>query len=336
LLKLCHYLCFNRGDFGTQLRLALISLPAAGDVAEMHGLAGFAYEECHLMREGEREARTALEMKASDAWAQHALAHVLLTEARMGEGVAFLEGATGGWGALNSFMSGHNWWHLTLFYLSQGRGEAVLRAYDDHVWGAADKDYSQDQVGAVSLLARAEMAGIDVGGRWGELAERIAARGPDAEQPFLALQYLYALCRAGRVEAPALLAAIRRRAETAPAFAHGAWAEAGLPAAEGLAAQLAGAHPRAVAELGAALPRLSAIGGSHAQRDLFEQIWLAALMADGRWSAAQDVLERRRMYDPDGVVVNRQLGQTYDALGLPAQAAAARERADAAAASLAA
>jgi hypothetical protein len=182
-------------------------------------------------------------------------------------------------------------------------------------------------VGAVSLLARAEMAGIDVGARWAELAGRIAARGPDAEQPFLALQYLYALVRAERAEAPALLAAIRGRAETAPAFALGAWADAALPAAEGLAAQLVGAHPRAVAELGAALPRLSEIGGSHAQRDLFEQVWLAALMSDGRWSAAQDVLERRRGYDPDGVVVNTQLGRAYDALGLPAQAAAARERA---------
>jgi hypothetical protein len=329
LLKLCHYLCFNRGDFGTQLRQALISLPAAADVPEMHGLAAFAYEECHLMRDAERAARTALERKPSDAWAQHALAHVLLTEARTDEGVAFLGGASRGWGGLNSFMSGHNWWHLCLFYLSQGRGAAVLDAYDAHVWGAADQDYSQDQVGAVSLLARAEMAGIDVGERWEALAARIAARGADVEQPFLALQYLYALCRAARVEAPTLLAAIRARAAAAPAFARTAWAEAALPAAEGIAAHLAGAQPKAAAELAAALPQLAAIGGSHAQRDLFEQIWLAALVADGRWSAAQNLLEHRRAYDPNGVPLNRLLARAYDALGLPAQAAEARERADA-------
>ncbi len=336
MLKLCQYLAFNRGDFGRQLRLALGSLDAAADVPEMHGIAAFGYEECHLMREGEREARLALQLKPTDAWAQHALAHVMVTEGRVAEGVRFLEGATGGWGSLNSFMAGHNWWHLCLFYLSQGRGEAVLAAYDAHVWGGADKSFSQDQVGAVSLLARAEMAGIDVGERWAEVAERIARRGVDVEQPFLALQYLYALVRAERVEAPALLAAIRQRAASAPGFAHAAWADAALPAAEGLAAHLAGVHPKAVAELGAALPRLAEIGGSHAQRDLFEQIWLAALIADGRWSAAQDVLERRRTYDPDGVPLNRQLASVYDALGLPAQAAEARGRAEAAATRLAA
>jgi hypothetical protein len=225
-------------------------------------------------------------------------------------------------------MATHNWWHLCLFYLSQGRGEAVLRAFDAHCW-AGDKDYSQDQVGAVSLLARAELAGIDVGGRWGEVAERIAARGLDVEQPFLALQYLYALIRAGRAEAPALLEAIRRRAVAAPTFAHAAWAEAAVPAAEGVAAWLAGEHPTAIRALGAALPRLPQIGGSHAQRDLFEQIWLAALIADGRWSDAQQALEQRRASDPDGAPVNLLLARAYGALDLPAQAAVARTRAEA-------
>jgi len=328
MAKLCQYLAFIRGDFPRMLRLSLTSLPAAEDVAEAHGMAAFGYEECHLLADGERAARRALDMRPSDPWAQHALAHVMITEGRIDEGARFLEGAAEGWGGLNSFMATHNWWHLGLFYLSQGRGEAVLAAYDDHCW-TGDKDYSQDQVGAVSLLVRAELAGIDVGGRWGELAERIAARGPDVEQPFLALQYLYALIRAGRAEAPALLAAIRGRAVAAPAFARAAWAEAALPAAEGVAAYLAGEPAAAVRELGASLPRLQQIGGSHAQRDLFEQVWLAALIADRRWSEAQQALERRRAFDPDGAPVNRLLARAYDALELPAQAAVARARAEA-------
>lgn len=328
MLKLCQYLAFNRGDAPSMLRLALVSLPQAEDVAQMHGMAAFGYEECHLLADAERAARQALEMYAGDPWAQHALAHVMITEGRIDQGARFLEGAAGGWGELNSFMATHNWWHLGLFYLSQGRGEAVLRAYDAHCW-AGDKDYSQDQVGAVSLLARAELAGLDVGERWGEVAERIAARGIDVEHPFLALQYLYALIRAGRAEAPALLAAIRQRAAAAPDFARGAWNAAALPVAEGFAAYLAGQHPAAVRELQQALPHLPQIGGSHAQRDLFEQVWLAALMADGRWSQAQQALEQRRASDPDGAVVNAQLARVYAGLGLPAQAAEARGRAEA-------
>jgi hypothetical protein len=328
MVKLCQYLAFTRGDFAGMLRIALSSLPAAEDVAQMHGMAAFGYEECHLLADAERAARRALEMRRAEPWAHHALAHVMITQGRIDEGARFLEGASETWEGLNSFMATHNWWHLCLFYLSQGRGEAVLRAFDAHCW-AGDKNYSQDQVGAVSLLARAELAGIDVGGRWGEVAQRIAARGIDDEQPFLALQYLYALIRAGRAEAPALLAAIRQRAATAPAFARGAWADAALPAAQGLAAYLAGEHPAAIRELGAALPQLSQIGGSHAQRDLFEQIWLAALVEDGRWGDAQQALERRRAFDPDGAPLNLMLARTYAALELPAQAATARARAEA-------
>jgi hypothetical protein len=328
MVKLCQYLAFNRGDFAGMLRLALGALPAAEDVAQMHAMAAFGYEECHLLADAERAARRALEMRRDEPWAQHALAHVMITQGRIDEGARFLEGVTEGWSGLNSFMATHNWWHLCLFYLSQGREAAVLRAFDDHCW-AGDKDYSQDQVGAVSLLARAELAGLDVGERWGEVAERIAARGIDVEQPFLALQYLYALIRAGRAESPALLAAIRRRAAASPDFARSAWTDAALPAAEGIAAYLADEHPAAIRELGAALPRLPRIGGSHAQRDLFEQIWLGALIADSRWNDAQQALERRRASDPDGAPLNRMLARTYDALELPRQAAEARARAEA-------
>jgi len=335
MVKLAQYLAFNRGDFPRMLRIALEALPAAGDVAQMHGMAAFGYEECHLLADAERAGRRALELRRDEPWAQHALAHVMITQGRIDEGARFLERAAPGWDGLNSFMATHNWWHLGLFYLSQGRGEAVLAAFDAHCW-AGDKDYSQDQVGAVSLLARAELAGIDVGARWGEVAERIAARGIDTEHPFLALQYLYALIRAGRAEAPALLTAIRQRAAAAPAFARPAWQGAALPAAEGIAAYLAGQHPDAVRELGAALPHLQQIGGSHAQRDLFEQVWLAAVIADGRWSEAQQALERRRAFDPDGAPLNRLLARTYAALDLPARAAEARARAEATSAKYAA
>ena len=77
-----------------------------------------------------------------------------------------------------------------------------------------------------------------------------------------------------------------------------------------------------------ALPRMSECGGSHAQRDLFEQIHLDALVKDGRASSAQQVLEMRRTYDPDGVPLNMLLGDVYDQTGLPDLAAEARARAN--------
>jgi predicted Zn-dependent protease len=326
MVKLHQYHAFNLGDFPEMLRIAEAAIAANENVAQMHGMHAFALEQCHLLPEAEAAARAALALQATEPWAHHALAHVMLTQGRIDEGAAFLEGVAAGWEPLNSFIYTHNWWHLALFYLSQGRGEAARAVYDERVW-ARVKSYSQDQVGAVSLLARLEFAGVEVGDRWDELADHLAVRAADTVQPFLSLQYLYGLARAGRPQAEVLVAAIRERAAATPAFAREAWADVALPAAEGLEAFLAGDAAAAVRKLGAVLPRMVEIGGSHAQRDLFEQIYLEALLADGRWTRAQQVLEQRRAFDPDGAPLNRKLAHVYATLGLPRQAAQAARRA---------
>jgi hypothetical protein len=74
---------------------------------------------------------------------------------------------------------------------------------------------------------------------------------------------------------------------------------------------------------------MAEIGGSHAQRDLFEQINLDAMIRSGRIAAALQVLEMRRMYDHDGVPVNRALAHVYAASGLPDLSSQARARAEA-------
>lgn len=325
ILKLRQYHDFNRGDAPAMLRAAAAVAAANADVAHFHGMMAFAYEQCHLLEEAEVAARQALALKAKEPWAQHALAHVMLTQGRIDEGATFLESVRDTWTGLNSFMDTHLWWHLALFYLSQGRADAALAIHDRHCW-TQDKDYSQDQVGAVSLLARLELAGVDVGDRWSDLADHLARRGPDVVQPFLTLQYLYGLARAGRPEAKPLLEAVRRQATEGPDFMRETWREVALPAAEALVAYAAGDFEAAIRGLRAALPRMIEVGGSHAQRDLFEQIALDAAIRAGRLGQAQQVLELRRGFDPDGVPLNRALGEIYQRLGLPDQAAKARAR----------
>ena len=116
----------------------------------------------------------------------------MLTEGRVEEGIAFLESVSASWRDLNSFMYTHNWWHLALFYLSKGRNEDALEIYDNHVWGI-EKNYSQDQIGATSLLARIEFSGVNVAGRWEDLAKYISKRSKDTTNPFNTMQYLFAL-----------------------------------------------------------------------------------------------------------------------------------------------
>ncbi len=119
--------------------------------------------------------------------------------------------------------------------------------------------------------------------------------------PFLTLQYLYGLARAGRPEASVLLAQVRQAADTAPPFAREVWREVALPGCEGLYAYAHGDYGAAWHHLVASVPRMAEAGGSHAQRDLFEQILLDTAIRSGRRAAAQQLLELRRRADPDGV-----------------------------------
>ena len=314
-LKLGQYLSFNLGDSPAMLRLALAVQDTAADVPYLHGMTAFAYEQCHLLREAEGAARRAIGMCRKEPWAQHALAHVMITEGRIEEGRAFMQDASATWVGLNSFMETHNWWHLALFLIEQGRDDEALALYDAHVWGVC-KEYSQDQIGAVSLLARLELAGVDVGDRWQDVALYLAPRTHDQVQPFLDLQYLYGLARAGRPEADELLRAVEAFAPQAPTLTRATWTRVAVPACRGLLAYARGEVSRAVDELGIALPRLVEIGGSHAQRDLFEQVYVAALVKSGQLAAAQNLLQPRANASPESLRLKRQLAPVYAGLGL--------------------
>ncbi len=326
IAKTQQYFEFNRGNSPAMLRIALKAMERNADVPYVHGMAAFAYEQCHLLDQAEQAARRALQMRHKEPWAQHALAHVMLTRGLIDEGAGLLEETADTWVDLNSFMITHLWWHLALFYLSQGRRASTLDVYDQHCWGVA-KDYSQDQIGAVSLLARMELAGIDVGSRWQDLGDHLAARECDTVQPFLTLQYLYGLARANKPEASALLEAVRRATAAAPAHTREVWRDVALPACEALYAYARGDYECAWRRLSVALPRMLEVGGSHAQRDLFEQFFLESAIRSGRSVIAQQILELRRRSDPGGVPINVALASVYASLGLRSLADEARARA---------
>lgn len=325
-IKLGQYHAFNLGDSAAMLRLALAARHAAADIAWLHGLLAFGFEQCHQLAEAEGAARRALAMRASEPWAEHALAHLMLTDGRLREGAAFLQQASPPWQRLTSFMRCHNAWHLALFHIELGEDDAALALYDGEVWGV-DKGYSQDQVGAVSLLARLELAGVDVGSRWQGLADHLTARVSDQVQPFLDLQYLYGLARAGRPEADRLFINLQRHAARVPAPWRAAWQRVAMPAARGLLAHARGmaephaAHwPEAAEQLALALPQLASIGGSHAQRDLFEQVYVDALQRSGALGGVLNLLQPKANAAPASVRLRRRVGAVRSGLGLALQA----------------
>lgn len=320
-LKLGQYLAFNIGDSLSMLRMANLCEQANQDIHHFHSMNAFAFEQCHLLDDAKASAQSALALYPEDPWAHHALAHIYLTTGQIDEGLQRLTQHSPSWSGLNSFMYTHNWWHLGLFHISRGDFQAALAIFDDHLW-TQEKTYSQDQIGAVSYLARLEMAGIDVGNRWLEPADYIVKRGADVTLPFLSVQYYLGLLRANRTEAKDLFAAIKNKSETSKT-----WQTSALPLARGIQA-MANNDPRlATIYFKKAMASLQGLGGSHAQRDLFDQLYLEAVIKSGQFNTAQQILELRRTFDKNSVPINMALADIYSQNGLDTLANIAAKRA---------
>jgi tetratricopeptide (TPR) repeat protein len=326
--KLGQLHAFNQGDAEALLRIGEHLFAANPDNHFVRGMYAFGLEECNRLDEAEAQARRAIEMQRKDPWAHHALAHCLESRGRLLDGVAFLRSVADTWEDCNSFMYTHNWWHLALFLIDLDRPSEALTLFDTRVWGVC-REFSEDQINAISLLARLELRGVDVGERWADVASCLEGRLHDHFVPFLDLQYLYALARAGKQSAVTeMLASLEDRGEQAKPFEHEAWADCAVPAAHGLAAHARGEHAEAARLLGQAMPHLRPIGGSIAQRALFGAIHLDALIRSGWNDAALKILQVDERERPTVPSTKRALADLYRKLGRAEQAMTANYQAE--------
>ncbi|MBX9947326.1 MAG: tetratricopeptide repeat protein [Reyranella sp.] len=326
--KLAQLHAFNRGDAETLLDVGERLAAANADNRFVWAMQAFGLEECNRLDEAEAVARKALAIDRRDPWAHHAIAHCLESHGRMLEGVAFLEEMSDTWEGCNSFMYTHNWWHLALFLIDLDRTDEALALYDRRVWGVW-KEFCEDQINAVSLLARLELRGVDVGDRWTDLATYLKPRLHEHFSAFLDLQYLYGLARAGEQSAVTeMLASLEDRAERARPFEREAWADCAVPAAHGLAAHASGDHAEAARLLGRAMPHLASIGGSIAQRGLFGAIHLDALVRAGWNDAALALLQADERERPTVPWTKRALAGLYRRVGRTEQALGAEYQAE--------
>jgi hypothetical protein len=217
-------------------------------------------------------------MNRHDPWVHHAIAHVMETQRRFDEGIAWMESFADTWENCNSMLYTHNWWHIALYYLEQGNAEKVLALYDKHVWGRADQESPKDQVGAIALLIRLELRGFDVGNRWQDLSTYLLPRLHEHALPFQDLHYIYALARAERIDwLNQMQQSMHKHALYVNSFLRRNWLEVAIPAARGMVNHANGEYLKAIAQLKPILPRMHQIGGSNAQRVLFEEIYLNAM-----------------------------------------------------------
>lgn len=295
-LKLAHGIRFMMGQRFAMRRALEDAVDIYGPdhpfAGYVHGCHAFALEETGAYGAAERAGRRALELAPDDAWALHAVTHVYDMTGQSSHGADFVLENKSAWGHCNNFRY-HVWWHLALFYLDTGDHDAVLTLYDHRIRNDRTDDY-RDIANATSLLARLELEGVDVGARWQELADIAERRINDASVVFADVHYMLALTADRRTGAAQRLIRRLDAAAGAPSGEMDAIAgSAGVPVAEGLQAFSNSDYRSAYQLLVKARPHLEAIGGSHAQRDVFARIAIDAAIRAGAHHEARSLIEQR-------------------------------------------
>lgn len=283
------------------------------------GCHAFTLEETGEYKDAEATGRRGLELTGDDAWGLHAVAHVYDMTARPDQGIALIEGHRSAWDHCNNFRY-HVWWHKALLHLDRGELDVALGLYDAQIRADKTDDY-RDISNATSLLTRLELEGIDVGPRWGELADIAESRTDDGCLVFADLHYMLALTGADRPDAQRKMTARFARDAARKGDMEQRYASPGTAALAGLNDFAEGRYDAAFAALCQARPTMQTIGGSHAQRDVFERITIDAGLRAGRYEETEAVLQdrlTRHARKPDRYTETR-LSRIADARRIPAQ-----------------
>lgn len=177
-LSLGHYLRFLLGQVEEQRDIVARALPAWDESVPGFGLVlglhAFGLNETAQYAEAEEAGRRAVALDPGDNYAIHAVAHVLESQTRIADGLAWLDDHEPVWRRDNFAV--HLGWHRALLQLEAGDAAGCLDTYDGTI-RRIDSDWAVDLNDATALLWRLDLAGIGSGGRWADLArawERVA------------------------------------------------------------------------------------------------------------------------------------------------------------------
>ncbi|HME21917.1 MAG TPA: tetratricopeptide repeat protein [Acetobacteraceae bacterium] len=269
-------------------------LPGYGAIL---GCRCFAHEECGHYTEAEAAGRAAIDRDPGDLWAAHGVAHVLEMQGRRGEGIAWIDSLRGNWDEANNLRH-HLWWHAAMFRLERGEMDRVLALYDGEFRNLNSRltealpDLYIDVQNAASMLFRLQRHGVDVGNRWEELADRAEARIGDCLSAFTLPHWMMALVATGRHEAAHRMLEAMRAFTQNPGLTATLVARYALPICEAVLAHGRGEFVRAVEAMHPVLGGMYRLGGSHAQQDVLEQLYLDSAMQAGLHDDARLLLER--------------------------------------------
>ncbi|WP_372623082.1 tetratricopeptide repeat protein [Falsiroseomonas sp.] len=275
------------------------------------GMAAFGLEENGEYEAAEDAGRMALALEPRDAWAVHAVAHVMEMQGRDVEGVGFLTRREADW-APAGLLAVHNWWHLALFHLERGEFGRVLAIYDAAVAAGLAKGEAQpaiELVDASAMLWRLLLRGAETGRRFAQLSTAWERTGGEGFYAFSDLHAVMAHLGAGREEVAARVVGAMQRAAEAGGTNARLTREVGLPLARGMMAFARGDYPHAVELIAPVRRGAVAFGGSNAQRDVLSLTLLEAALRSGERTLARRLAAERIAAKPDSPLARALAGR---------------------------
>ena len=306
--------CSGAGVANFPEELLSMVKPLASDYGEDWAFLGqyaFAHHETGQFSDALTFAERSLEQRPDNANASHSVAHVFFETGDPDGGSDFLGDWLDGYDRRGPF-NVHLSWHQALFQLATGRPENAVSLYEGHIRPTVIQKNFGSLQDAASLMWRMKIYGDGEPGPWNEALE--IAR-PAAENPGPAFRDAHAalaFAAGGHTEEMGkLISGLDAMAGEGNALSR----EVMLPLAKGVEAFANGAYDDAADNLDGLVDQLARIGGSHAQREVFEDTILESYIRAGRFDKAQDLLYtrlKRRTSVRDEVWLGRTMGEAAD------------------------
>ena len=285
--------CFGSGvpDFPNHLMAMMRKVaPANGDDWAFLGQYAFAHHETNQPEKAMDLATRSLEGNPQNAVASHSVTHSYFELGDAANGGRWLGDWLDGWDRRASYNT-HLSWHLALFELAQGKYRQALDLYETHIRPGVQARNLANLQDAASLLWRLQIySGEEPGKPWDEVRDMAL---PAAETPGPAFRDCHAaLAFAGAGDAESTQKFVDR-VKAQGKKGDDLSSEMVLPIALGAAAFAAGDYDEAADLMGPTYPMLARIGGSHAQREVFEDTLLETYIRAGRYDEAREMLDER-------------------------------------------
>lgn len=274
-----------------QQRLALLERQARhyGDDWWFLSALSFSHHELDHFEESRRLSERSLEQRRDNAGAAHNIGHVYYeTNGHVG-GAGFLSPWLAEHDERRAPLYSHLVWHLALFELNAGHHARAMELYDD----AIRPGPAQTRPGlwdAASLLWRYQLYGAGSDLPWADVCAVADVMTAQPGLPFADAHAALAYAAAGdEAGVSRLLDAFRELETKGHPIAGGVM----RPLVLGIQAFAHGNYDEAIRQLEPIQDQVIRIGGSNAQREVFEDTLLEAYLRAGRHDRAEPLLRRR-------------------------------------------